>query len=104
MGKWTTLNANCQKFNAIYKRLQRLTRSGENEVDLLARVRQAYRDESKRSKAFAQDGTWNILKEHVKWDAPNALIWLISPDMSNYSEMMLDHVPSANHVPRKKLN
>lgn len=42
-GKWATLNANWKKFNAIFKHLKRLSRSGENEVDLMTRVRQSYR-------------------------------------------------------------
>ncbi|GKB74525.1 hypothetical protein Tco_0935937 [Tanacetum coccineum] len=33
--KWHTLNANCQKFNAAYKRAKRLGKSGENDVDYL---------------------------------------------------------------------
>ena len=33
---------------------------------------------------------------------PTLLIRLISPDMSNYSEMMWDHVLPENHVMRKK--
>ena len=37
-GKWTTLNGNFQKFNAIYKFLLRLSRSGKNYVGLLNRV------------------------------------------------------------------
>nr|GEW73982.1 hypothetical protein [Tanacetum cinerariifolium] len=41
--KWHTLNANCQKFNAAYKRAKRLGKSGEND---------------------------SILKFHPKWDAP----------------------------------
>nr|GEZ79073.1 hypothetical protein [Tanacetum cinerariifolium] len=31
--KWNTLNHNCQKFNAIYKRCSRLTQSCESELD-----------------------------------------------------------------------
>nr|GEZ46545.1 myb-like domain, Myb/SANT-like DNA-binding domain protein [Tanacetum cinerariifolium] len=45
--KWNTLNHNCQKFNAIYKRCSCLTKSGENEVDLMKRVRAIYGDEKK---------------------------------------------------------
>nr|GEX71489.1 hypothetical protein [Tanacetum cinerariifolium] len=59
-----------RKFNAIYTRLQRLSISGENEVYLLARVRQACRDESK---AFAQDNEWKILKKRNKWDAAESV-------------------------------
>nr|GEX04535.1 glutathione S-transferase T3-like [Tanacetum cinerariifolium] len=36
--KWHTLNANCQKLNAAYKRAKRLGRSGENDVDVLKRA------------------------------------------------------------------
>nr|GEX63773.1 hypothetical protein [Tanacetum cinerariifolium] len=45
--KWHTLNANCQKFNAAYKRAKRLGRSGENDVDVLKRAQSIYRDEHK---------------------------------------------------------
>ncbi|GJU16683.1 hypothetical protein Tco_1144649 [Tanacetum coccineum] len=43
--KWHTLNANCQKFNAAYKRAKRLGKSGENDVDYLKRAQSIYRDE-----------------------------------------------------------
>ncbi|GKC23796.1 hypothetical protein Tco_1025946 [Tanacetum coccineum] len=36
--KWHTLDANCQKFNATYKRAKRLGKSGENDVDYLKRA------------------------------------------------------------------
>nr|GEV37978.1 hypothetical protein [Tanacetum cinerariifolium] len=36
--KWHTLNTNCQKFNAAYKRGKRLGKSGENDVDLMKRA------------------------------------------------------------------
>nr|GEX96498.1 hypothetical protein [Tanacetum cinerariifolium] len=36
--KWHTLNANCQKFNAAYKRAKRLGKSGDNDVDVLKRA------------------------------------------------------------------
>ncbi|GJS40541.1 hypothetical protein Tco_0565584 [Tanacetum coccineum] len=45
--KWHTLNANCQKFNAAYKRAKRLGKSGENDVDLMKRAQSIYRDEHK---------------------------------------------------------
>nr|GEU80924.1 hypothetical protein [Tanacetum cinerariifolium] len=45
--KWHTLNANCQKFNAAYKRVKRLGKSGENEVDVLKWAQSIYRDEHK---------------------------------------------------------
>nr|GEY72995.1 glutathione S-transferase T3-like [Tanacetum cinerariifolium] len=67
--KWHTLNANCQKFNAAYKRAKRLGKSGKNEVDVLKRAQSIYRDEHK-GVAFCQEDAWDILKFHPKWDAP----------------------------------
>nr|GEW78423.1 hypothetical protein [Tanacetum cinerariifolium] len=67
--KWHTLNANCQKFNAAYKRAKRLGKSGENEVDVLKRAQSIYRDEHK-GVSFCQEDAWAILKFHPKWDAP----------------------------------
>nr|GFC51937.1 glutathione S-transferase T3-like [Tanacetum cinerariifolium] len=64
-----TLNANCQKFNATYKRANRLGRSGENDVDVLKRAQSIYRDEHK-GVTFCQQDAWAILKFHLKWDAP----------------------------------
>nr|GEY09457.1 glutathione S-transferase T3-like [Tanacetum cinerariifolium] len=66
--KWHTLNANCQKFNAAYKRAKRLGKSGENDVDVLKRAQSIYRDEHK-GVAFCQEDAWAILNLHPKWDA-----------------------------------
>nr|GEV38068.1 hypothetical protein [Tanacetum cinerariifolium] len=67
--KWHTLNANCQKFNAAYKRAKRLEKSGEDDVDLMKRAQSIYRDEHK-GVSFSQEDVWAILKFHPKWDAP----------------------------------
>nr|GEW35800.1 glutathione S-transferase T3-like [Tanacetum cinerariifolium] len=67
--KWHTLNANCQKFNAAYKRAKLLVKSGENDVDLMKRAQSIYRDEHK-GVSFSQEDAWAILKFHPKWDAP----------------------------------
>ncbi|GJV04249.1 hypothetical protein Tco_1337818 [Tanacetum coccineum] len=67
--KWHTLNANCQKFNAAYKRAKRLGKSGENDVDYLKRAQSIYRDEH-RGVAFSQEDAWAVLRFHPKWDAP----------------------------------
>nr|GFA39964.1 glutathione S-transferase T3-like [Tanacetum cinerariifolium] len=66
--KWHTLNANCQKFNAAYKRAKRSGKSGKKDVDVLKRARSIYRDEHK-GVAFCQEDAWTILKFHPKWDA-----------------------------------
>ncbi|GJV49584.1 hypothetical protein Tco_1439796 [Tanacetum coccineum] len=68
--KWHTLNANCQKFNAAYKRAKRLGKSGENDVDFLKRVQSIYSDEHK-GVSFSQEDAWAILRFHPKWDAPS---------------------------------
>ncbi|GKD00920.1 hypothetical protein Tco_1171194 [Tanacetum coccineum] len=68
--KWTSLNHHCQKFNAIYKKCQRLKKSGENEVDLMKRARGIYRDENKNN-SFIHEDAWSILRKHAKWDAPD---------------------------------
>nr|GEU59051.1 glutathione S-transferase T3-like [Tanacetum cinerariifolium] len=67
--KWHTLNANCQKFNAAYKRAKRLRKSVENDVDLMKRAQSIYRDEHK-GVSFCQEDAWAILKYHPKWDTP----------------------------------
>nr|GEZ34885.1 glutathione S-transferase T3-like [Tanacetum cinerariifolium] len=67
--KWHTLNANCQKFNAAYKRAKRLGKSGENDVDVMKRAQSIYCGEHK-GVAFCQEDAWAILKFHPKWDAP----------------------------------
>nr|GFC92592.1 glutathione S-transferase T3-like [Tanacetum cinerariifolium] len=67
--KWHTLNANCQKFNAAYKQVKRLGKSGENDVDLMKRAQSIYHDEHK-GVSFSQEDAWAILKFHLKWDAP----------------------------------
>nr|GEV88522.1 glutathione S-transferase T3-like [Tanacetum cinerariifolium] len=67
--KWHTLNANCQQFNAAYKRAKRLGKSGENDVDLMKRAQSIYRNEHKAI-SVSQEDAWAILKFHPKWDAP----------------------------------
>lgn len=42
--KWHTINANCQKFLAVFKRVKRLEKSGENELNIIGHDRQMYRD------------------------------------------------------------
>nr|GEW66363.1 glutathione S-transferase T3-like [Tanacetum cinerariifolium] len=67
--KWHTLNANCQNFNASYKRAKRLGKSGENDVDLMKRAQSIYREEHK-GVSFSQEDAWAILNFYPKWDAP----------------------------------
>ncbi|GJR14319.1 hypothetical protein Tco_0796971 [Tanacetum coccineum] len=78
--KWHTLNANCQKFNAAYKRAKRLGKSDENDVDYLKRAQSIYRDEHK-GVAFSQEDAWAVLRFHPKWDAPEQ-VWTNKPEES----------------------
>nr|GEZ59416.1 endopeptidase, NLPC/P60 domain, LRAT-like domain protein [Tanacetum cinerariifolium] len=84
--KWSTLNHHCQKFNAIYKRCNRLKKSGENEVDLTKQARGIFRDENKNN-AFNHEDAWEILREHAKWDAPDPASVDLTED---------EHVPPVN--------
>ncbi|GJS00346.1 hypothetical protein Tco_0316854 [Tanacetum coccineum] len=84
--KWSTLNQHCQKFNAIYKRCNRLKKNGENEVDLMKRARGIYRDENKNN-AFNHEDAWEILRKHAKWDAPDPAPVDLTED---------EHVPPVN--------
>ena len=57
------LNHDCAKFNAFFKRAQRDQKSGENEMDILTRVKEIYRNESK-SAPFNNDAAWDILRNY----------------------------------------
>nr|GEU51093.1 uncharacterized mitochondrial protein AtMg00810-like [Tanacetum cinerariifolium] len=67
--KWHMLNHNCQKFNAIYKRCGRLSKSDVNELDVMKRARTTYRDENKNT-PFTQEDAWEALRAYSKWVAP----------------------------------
>ncbi|GJT47709.1 hypothetical protein Tco_0973866 [Tanacetum coccineum] len=84
--KWHTLNHNCQKFNAIYKRCRRLSKSGENELDVMKRARTTYRDKNKNT-PFIQEDALKVLRTHSKWDAP-------SPAPVDLTED--EHIPAVN--------
>ncbi|GJU94069.1 hypothetical protein Tco_1318825 [Tanacetum coccineum] len=53
--KWHTLKANCQKFNAAYKRAKRLGKSGENDVDLMKRGSKELMEQELRLKREAAE-------------------------------------------------
>nr|GEY07650.1 endopeptidase, NLPC/P60 domain, LRAT-like domain protein [Tanacetum cinerariifolium] len=87
--KWSTLNHNCQKFNAIYKVCHRLKKSDENEVDLLKRARGIYRDENKNN-TFNHEDAWAILRKHSKWEAPDPA----PVDLTEGESVPDEHVPA----------
>ena len=70
--KWHTMNANCQKFEANYKRAKHLTKSGESELDDMRHARQIYRDDHK-GVSFTQEEAWLVLRVCPKWDAPEPI-------------------------------
>lgn len=86
MGKWATLNANCQKFNGIYKHLKHFIRSGENNVDLLNRAMSPFKDK-KKGRWFTQYGPWAILRKYPKWDAAKLID---SVDVTGHTELFGD--------------
>ncbi|GKA24094.1 hypothetical protein Tco_0740736 [Tanacetum coccineum] len=84
--KWHTLNHNCKKFNAIYKRCGRLSKSGENDLDVMKRARTTYRDENKNT-SFIQEDAWEVLRAYSKWDAPPPAPVDLTED---------EHIPAVN--------
>lgn len=69
-GKWSRLNGDCQKFNAIYRHIERL--SGENEHDHIENAKTSF-EERFGSRGFTYVHVWEILKRYPKWDAEEPL-------------------------------
>lgn len=65
-GKWTRINGDCQKFNVVYKQLQR--RICENEADHLENAKTNF-EERFGSKSFMYVHVWEVLNFFPKWDA-----------------------------------
>nr|GEW54392.1 hypothetical protein [Tanacetum cinerariifolium] len=74
-------------------------RSDENKVDLLKRCRSAFKNESK-GKAFTQDGTHGILREHSKWEPAEPV------DVTEHTEKLRDdlrpHPTCKKHAQKTK--
>nr|GEV00861.1 hypothetical protein [Tanacetum cinerariifolium] len=66
--KWHTLNANCQKFNAAYKRAKRLGKSGKNDVDVMKRAQIIYRDEHKGELCLKQKAAERVFEAQAEKD------------------------------------
>ncbi|GJZ77383.1 hypothetical protein Tco_0642055 [Tanacetum coccineum] len=60
-----SMHGDCQRFNGIYKYLNR--KSGESDADLVENAKTAYID--RYSKKFLYPHVWNILKNYSKWNA-----------------------------------
>ncbi|GKD88617.1 hypothetical protein Tco_1364124 [Tanacetum coccineum] len=76
-GKWTRMHSDCQRFNGIYKHLNR--KSGESDADLVENAKTAYHDRT--GKKFLYLHVWNILKNYPKWDAAEPI------DVDNLQEL-----------------
>ncbi|GKC86359.1 hypothetical protein Tco_1142076 [Tanacetum coccineum] len=67
-GKWTPMNRDVQKFNAIYNQTELL--SGENEENLYTRVLTLSRDQN--NVEFRHRDAWLFLKDKYKWTNPES--------------------------------
>ncbi|GJT01142.1 hypothetical protein Tco_0822311 [Tanacetum coccineum] len=65
-GKWSRINSDCQKFNAIYKHLTR--KSSKNEAEHIENAKDTYMERS-GNKKFQYLHAWNVLKSYPKWGA-----------------------------------
>ncbi|GKA06298.1 hypothetical protein Tco_0685522 [Tanacetum coccineum] len=70
-GKWTRINGDCKKFNAIYKHLKR--KSGENEADHIEAANVTFAAQQPKGRKFMLEHAWRILKGNSKWAAPKPL-------------------------------
>ncbi|GJW25052.1 hypothetical protein Tco_0038863 [Tanacetum coccineum] len=68
--KWSRINGDCQKFNAIYKHLER--KSGENETGHIETAKTTFIAQSK-GRTFLLKHALHILKNHSKYDVPKPL-------------------------------
>ncbi|GKC61207.1 hypothetical protein Tco_1088805 [Tanacetum coccineum] len=66
-----SINGDCQKFNAIYKHIER--KSGENEADHIEAAKITFAAHQSKGRKFQLEHAWRILKGHSKWDAPKPL-------------------------------
>ncbi|GKB49071.1 hypothetical protein Tco_0899824 [Tanacetum coccineum] len=67
-GKWTPMNRDVQKFNAIYNQTELL--SGENEENLYTRVLSLFRDQN--NVEFRHRESWLFFKDKYKWTNPES--------------------------------
>ncbi|GJV15019.1 transposase, MuDR [Tanacetum coccineum] len=96
-GKWTRINGDCQKFNAIYKHHE--SKSGENEADHIEDAKVTFAAQYPKGIKFMLEHVWRILKGHSKWDASKPL------DTKHHTEIFRPHVrpcPAGKTRPAKK--
>nr|GEZ04485.1 laccase/diphenol oxidase family protein [Tanacetum cinerariifolium] len=96
-GKWIRINGDCQKFNTIYKHLER--KNGENEADHIDAAKITFAAQQPKGRKFQLEHCWRILKARSKWDAPKPL------DTEDHTEIFGPDVrprPAGNTRPATK--
>ncbi|GJX63565.1 hypothetical protein Tco_0296465 [Tanacetum coccineum] len=68
MGKWATLNGNCQKFNANFKRLEGNGKSGDSVVDIFEHAKFQFHEESTTETKKVESRTCVACLEITPWD------------------------------------
>ncbi|GKC31674.1 hypothetical protein Tco_1038968 [Tanacetum coccineum] len=59
-GKWSMINGDCQKFNAIYKHIER--KSEENKADHIEAAKITFAAQQPNGRKFQLEHAWRILK------------------------------------------
>nr|GEX93910.1 glutathione S-transferase T3-like isoform X1 [Tanacetum cinerariifolium] len=98
-GKWTMINDDCQKSNAIYKHLER--KSEENEADPIEAAKINFAAQQPKGRKFMLEHMWCILNAHTKWTHRNPLKRMIT---SKFLGLMRDLAPLAKLDPQKRPN
>ncbi|GJY60077.1 hypothetical protein Tco_0459969 [Tanacetum coccineum] len=99
-GKWTPMNKDVGKFNAIYDQTTAL--SGENDENLYTRVFTLFRDQN--NVEFRHRSAWLFLKDKYKWKNPESTQarrtrgQLIEDEPEMFGD---DDVPRPSGAPRK---
>ncbi|GJY79823.1 hypothetical protein Tco_0485624 [Tanacetum coccineum] len=77
--EWNRINGDCQKFNAIYKHLERKSRENEAKHIDIAKIKFIAASNGRK---FLLEHVWRVLENNPKWDAMDPLD---SDDHTEYS-------------------
>ncbi|GKC51581.1 hypothetical protein Tco_1074326 [Tanacetum coccineum] len=92
-----SINDDCQKFNVIYKHLER--KSEKNEADHIEAAKITFATQQPTRRKFQLEHYWRILKGHSKWDTPKPL------DTEDHTKIFGPDVrprPAGKNLPAKK--
>ncbi|GJV55100.1 hypothetical protein Tco_1456105 [Tanacetum coccineum] len=101
-GKWTPMNRDVGKFNAIYDQIDLL--SGENDENLYTRVLTLYRDQMKSE--FRHRSAWLFLRDKYKWQNPESTQerrtrGRVTEEDSCFQQIMLDREAKKEAIDRE---